>query len=39
VSVRTLLRWEFGDTEPEPDHHRKYEELLRGWKNSVEKFL
>lgn len=39
VSVRTLLRWELGDTEPTSDHHRKYEELLRQWSEAVDKFL
>lgn len=39
VSVRTLLRWELGDTEPTASHHRKYEEMLRQWKDAVDKFL
>jgi DNA-binding transcriptional regulator YiaG len=36
VSPRTLLRWEWGDTEPTPKNHRKYHALLKAYQNLVD---
>lgn len=39
VSARTYLRWEWGDSEPTPDHHRAYYKQLAHWRKAVEKYL
>jgi predicted transcriptional regulator len=39
VTVRTYLRWETGEVEPTPTHHRKYQEQLQQWREAVNSFL
>lgn len=39
VSARTYLRWEWGDTNPSPRNHRKYQQQLQQWQDAVEEFL
>jgi DNA-binding XRE family transcriptional regulator len=39
VSARTYLRWEWGDVNPNPDNHRKYQQQLQQWQDTVEESL
>jgi DNA-binding XRE family transcriptional regulator len=39
VSARTYLRWEWGDVNPAPKNHRKYQQQLQQWQDAVEEFL
>ena len=39
VSARTYLRWEWGDTNPSPKNHRRYQQQLQQWQDAVEEFL
>ena len=39
VSARTYLRWEWGDVNPSPGNHRKYQQQLQTWQDAVEEFL
>jgi DNA-binding XRE family transcriptional regulator len=39
VSARTYLRWEWGDVNPSPKNHRKYQQQLQQWQDAVEEFL
>lgn len=39
VSARTYLRWEWGDTDPTPEHRRAYHKQLMKWKKAVDKCL
>lgn len=39
VSARTYLRWEWGDVNPSPRNHRKYQSQLQTWQDAIGIFL
>lgn len=36
VNTRTIVRWENGDSQPRPRHHRDYHDLLTDWQEQIQ---